>query len=314
MNPKYCWIFFTEKCNLDCEYCFYKFRDLKSTLTFEQIKTIIDSMPSNIEFVFSGGEPFAEWNLLKKSIEYIRKSKNSYILIQSNGVLINEEQVNFLKENKVNIEIGLDGLEISNIHRKGINTKIQNKILENIKILNQNFIHTTCTMTVHPSQCMNMLQNIEYLISIGLNKIEVTPAIFEKWDENSVKEFKRNYLLCLKHRKNLIGEYDIPSNTEIDYIIDAKSHILPNWCWLSLTNKKDMAIGQVFNDKIILNKDKVNSLLSHSLKGKTYREKSTILSKYVYENLGREKYFENYNEVNKFIKKINQKIIVNKTL
>ena len=75
-----------------------------------------------------------------------------------------------------------------------------------------------------------------------------------------------------------------------------------------------MAIGQVFNDKIILNKDKVNSLLSHSLKGKTYREKSTILSKYVYENLGREKYFENYNEVNKFIKKINQKIIVNKTL
>ena len=42
---RYVWMFITERCNLDCTYCFYKERDMKTTSTVEQLKGLLKDIP-----------------------------------------------------------------------------------------------------------------------------------------------------------------------------------------------------------------------------------------------------------------------------
>ena len=313
-DVKYFWMFLTEKCNLDCVYCFYKFRDLKETLSLDKLKIAIDSLPpeSKAEFVISGGEPFIEWDLVKDIMHYVKqKFPNNYRLIQTNGILVTPEKFSFLKKYDINLEFGFDGLLPSNRHRRGINTKIQQRIHQNITECVNAGIPVSCTMVVHPEESKDIIENMAYLVNIGLEKIEVTPAAFENWKDDHFKEFKKNYIrLCKSYRQHMVGDYDAPTPTYIDMVINAFGYILPNWCWLSLPDKKKFSYGKITNSQIEINQNALGMINPGRFQGLTYRERSTILSQYVYNELRIPQQFENYRKLNEFLKEINQRFIL----
>ena len=114
---KYFWIFLTEKCNLHCSYCFYKYKDNSTTIHIKDFYAIMNILPmeKDSEFVISGGEPLLEFNLVKKIIKRVRKCYPlNYILLQTNGILLNKDIIQTLRKYNVNIEIGLDGSFYSN--------------------------------------------------------------------------------------------------------------------------------------------------------------------------------------------------------
>lgn len=118
----------TEKCNLNCVYCYEKDRSEKA-ISFQAAKEIIDkemnmSDGTNlIHFDFFGGEPFIEFELLVKLVDYLLSntwSKKYTCGISTNGTLVHGKIKEWLFRNKDIISVGLsfDGnKEMQNINR-----------------------------------------------------------------------------------------------------------------------------------------------------------------------------------------------------
>jgi radical SAM protein with 4Fe4S-binding SPASM domain len=106
------YIHVTEKCNLNCIYCYVEERQKKSghVLTLEDCKKIAQDVNSNgikPRYNITGGEPMlVSW--LPEYIEFLRKSGHELILF-TNGTLFNEDNIKWYAENCNMIRISLDG-------------------------------------------------------------------------------------------------------------------------------------------------------------------------------------------------------------
>ena len=105
----------TEKCNLNCIYCYESDRSNVS-MAWDIAKEIIDREMSaddgteKVHIDFFGGEPFIEFELLKKILEYLyttKWSKKFSCGTSTNGTLVHGKIKQWLKENHHRIEVGL---------------------------------------------------------------------------------------------------------------------------------------------------------------------------------------------------------------
>ncbi|MDP2653383.1 MAG: radical SAM protein [Candidatus Omnitrophota bacterium] len=195
----YTWIYVTERCNLHCDYCFFRHmhgREISLDaveqlfLLFEREKTA----PSTL--IFSGGEAFlAKDNLFKILNEAHQRFKDTSLHIQTNGLLIDNESISRLRELGVSLEFGIDGAsETTNQHRCGLKPGSFQKLTETIKKCMDAGIKCGSTMTVHPEEVQHMEQGLGFLRQLGIPHVDVTPAAFMPWTPESVALFKENYL------------------------------------------------------------------------------------------------------------------------
>lgn len=113
----------TEQCNLRCQYCAYmskylkqknKLTDMNEHIAFKAIDILMahSTNSKDIFIDFYGGEPLLKFNLIKKCINYC-KEKYSFHLpnfqITTNGLLLNDEIINFLIKNNFYVNLSLDG-------------------------------------------------------------------------------------------------------------------------------------------------------------------------------------------------------------
>lgn len=120
----------TQSCNLACTYCYEHHKSTK-TIDFEVAKRIIDqefdrvhtSSIEEFEFDLFGGEPFLEFDLLKKITEYICSKKESTpctVFATTNGTLVHGPVQDWLKDHACCFVCGLslDGTrEMHNVNR-----------------------------------------------------------------------------------------------------------------------------------------------------------------------------------------------------
>ena len=108
----------TEKCNLNCSYCYIEAGCQKKGMMDEKTAIRIvdefiemhkdDRLPLN--YSFHGGEPLLNFEIMKKVTEYAKPYRDRLTLsIQTNGTLITDEIAEFLKENKIEVGISIDG-------------------------------------------------------------------------------------------------------------------------------------------------------------------------------------------------------------
>jgi len=86
----------TKKCNLNCDFCYHTTNeDIK--LSKEEVFQILDdTKESEIKAVrFTGGEPFLRDDL-NEILKYA-KDLGLYVILNTNGFLINENNINFMK-------------------------------------------------------------------------------------------------------------------------------------------------------------------------------------------------------------------------
>ena len=118
----------TQQCNLNCSYC-YEHHKSKQVLDFDEAKKIIDyefqrnNGIDTLEFDLFGGEPFLEFDLLKKITEYICEkdsSSNRVVFATTNGTLVHGEVQAWLREHTHCFVCGLslDGTrDMHNVNR-----------------------------------------------------------------------------------------------------------------------------------------------------------------------------------------------------
>ncbi len=125
-------------CNLKCKYCFAAQGDFggeKELMSFEVGKAAIDYLIANsgsrknLEIDFFGGEPLMNFEVVKQLIDYGRSvekdyNKNIRFTITTNGVLLNDEIIDYINENMHNVVLSLDGRkEVNDNMRPTLNDK-----------------------------------------------------------------------------------------------------------------------------------------------------------------------------------------------
>ena len=139
----------TNKCNLQCLYCYAEERsDSKKKLHPKDYLNIIDSVNNitkSAEIVFTGGEPLLATNALELA-DYAKRKGNQVHLL-TNGVLIKEANAKKISETFDLIKVSVDGSvpEIHDFHR---GTGSFAKTLRAVDILSENNAKLQVSMTV----------------------------------------------------------------------------------------------------------------------------------------------------------------------
>src|SRR3989338_1020179 len=157
----YTWIYVTERCNLHCDYCFFRHmhgREI-SLDAVEQLFLLFEreeTAPATL--IFSGGEAFlAKDNLFKILNEAHQRFKNTSLHIQTNGLLIDDESIVQLRKLNVSLEFGIDGASETTIqHRCGLKPESFKKLTEVIGKCVRAGLRCGSTMTVHPHEVEHM--------------------------------------------------------------------------------------------------------------------------------------------------------------
>ena len=125
-------------CNLNCEYCFAsqgKYHGDRALMSFEVAKQAIDFLiensgsRKNLEVDFFGGEPLMNFEVVKEITAYCRsiekeKGKNFRFTLTTNGVLLDDEVIDFANRECHNVVLSLDGRkEVHDRLRKTVNGK-----------------------------------------------------------------------------------------------------------------------------------------------------------------------------------------------
>lgn len=139
----------SSQCNLRCKYCYAaeRIESKHPHLTLEQYKQVIDelcSISSDITFTITGGEPLL--NPLWQPIAQHIKEKGCTLLLLSNGLLINEKNINFIKQHFNLVTLSLDGpTPQSHKLTRGDNFKA---VMKALKLLEEHNVEHTISMTV----------------------------------------------------------------------------------------------------------------------------------------------------------------------
>lgn len=125
-------------CNLNCEYCFAsqgKYHGDRALMSLEVGKRALDFLVensgsrTNLEVDFFGGEPLMNWEVVKDIVRYGRElekihNKKFRFTLTTNGVLLNDEVIDFANKEMHNVVLSLDGRkEIHDNLRKTVNGK-----------------------------------------------------------------------------------------------------------------------------------------------------------------------------------------------
>ena len=110
-------------CNLNCSYCFAsqgKYHGDRALMSFEVGKRALDFLMENsgtrrnLEVDFFGGEPLMTWQVVKDLVAYARsveqeKGKNFRFTLTTNGVLIDDDVIDFCNKEMSNVVLSLAG-------------------------------------------------------------------------------------------------------------------------------------------------------------------------------------------------------------
>lgn len=181
-------------CNLRCGYCFASKGDFKckrELMSLETAKKAIDFLIEksgsirNLEMDFFGGEPLMNFDVVKETVKYARSleekhGKNFRFTLTTNGLLLDDEKIDFINKEIYDVVLSLDG-------RKKINDSFRltktgkgsyDLVLPKFKKLvekrgeKQYYVRSTYT-----KKNLNFSEDIMHLYGLGFNELSSEPAL-----------------------------------------------------------------------------------------------------------------------------------------
>lgn len=115
-------------CNLRCKYCFASTGDFgkgRKLMPVETGKKAIDFLLThsgnrhNLELDFFGGEPLMNWDAVKEIVDYARSKEEEFnkkfrFTITTNGVLLDDDSIDYINKEMKNVVLSLDGRKCVN--------------------------------------------------------------------------------------------------------------------------------------------------------------------------------------------------------
>ncbi len=215
----------THDCNLRCEYCFASqgtYNGEKAFLSFETGKKAFDYLVKNsgnrknLEVDFFGGEPLMNFDVIKKLVDYGRSLEKEYnkhfrFTVTTNGVLLDEEKMDYINENMDNVVLSIDGRKETNDRmRKTINKKgSYDLIVDNYKkFISKRGSKDYFARGTYTSNNLDFSEDVKHMRELGFDKISVEPVVAKDEEKYALK---KEHVDILKKEYEKLAEYYIES-------------------------------------------------------------------------------------------------------
>lgn len=203
-------------CNLACRYCFAQegeYHGRRALMSLEVGKKALDFLVANsgkrtnLEVDFFGGEPTLNWQVVKELVRYGRSLEKEHqkkfrFTLTTNGVLLNDEIMEFANREMANVVLSIDG-------RKGINDLMRPfrggqgsydvivpKFQKFAESRNQTDYYVRGTFT-HNN--LDFAEDVLHLADLGFKQISVEPVVARPED---------NYAITEEDVERIKSEYD----------------------------------------------------------------------------------------------------------
>ncbi|QLR75376.1 anaerobic sulfatase maturase [Citrobacter freundii] len=182
----------SSRCNLDCRYCFYIDKPTQPEMDDATLETFIRqhiaAQPgSEVMFAWQGGEPtlcgidfFRRVVTLQKQYGQGKQIHNAF---QTNGILLNDEWCQFLRENGWLVGISLDGpAELHDAYRVNRSGKpTHHKVVDAIARLREHQVEFNLLVVVNSLNSQRSGQMYRYLRQLGTPFLQFIPLV--EYDE-----------------------------------------------------------------------------------------------------------------------------------
>lgn len=192
-------------CNLACKYCFAgegEYCGDRSLMSFEVGKQAFDFLIANsgtrknLEVDFFGGEPLMNFEVVKQLVAYAREqekihNKNFRFTLTTNGVLLDEEVMDFANKEMYNVVLSLDGRKETNdrmrVSRngKGSYDLIVPKFKEMVKRRGDKEYYIRGTYTHYNT---DFTKDILHMADLGFTKLAMEPVVASPDASYALKE------------------------------------------------------------------------------------------------------------------------------
>ena len=192
-------------CNLNCEYCFAsqgKYHGERAVMSFEVGKRALDFLVENsgtrhnLEVDFFGGEPLMNFDVVKELVAYARsiekeKGKNFRFTLTTNGLLIDDDVIDFANRECANVVLSLDGRkEVHDRYRvdyagNGSFDRIVPKFQKLVEARGHKNYYMRGTFT-HENP--DFLEDIKEMLDLGFSELSMEPVVTAPGDKSELTE------------------------------------------------------------------------------------------------------------------------------
>jgi len=192
-------------CNLNCSYCFAsqgKYHGERAVMSFEVGKRALDFLVENsgtrrnLEVDFFGGEPLMNFEVVKQLVAYARsiekeKGKNFRFTLTTNGVLVDDDVIEFANRECSNVVLSLDGRkEVHDRFRvdyagNGSWEKIVPKFQKFVEARGGKDYYMRGTFT-HANP--DFLRDVRVMLDLGFNELSMEPVVCPEGDPSALTE------------------------------------------------------------------------------------------------------------------------------
>ena len=190
-------------CNLNCSYCFAsqgKYHGDRAVMSFEVGKRALDFLVENsgtrrnLEVDFFGGEPLMNFGVVKQLVEYARsiekeKGKNFRFTLTTNGILVDDDVIEFSNREMSNVVLSLDGRkEVHDRFRvdyqgRGSWEQIVPKFQKFVKARGNKNYYMRGTFT-HNNP--DFLEDIKTMLDLGFTELSKEPVVCAEDDPSAL--------------------------------------------------------------------------------------------------------------------------------
>ena len=192
-------------CNLNCSYCFAsqgKYHGDRAIMSYEVGKRALDFLVENsgnrrnLEVDFFGGEPLMNFDVVKRLVAYARsiekeKGKNFRFTLTTNGVLVDDDVIEFANRECSNVVLSLDGRkEVHDRYRvdyagNGSWDKIVPKFQKFVEARGGKNYYMRGTFT-HANP--DFLEDIKVMLDLGFNELSMEPVVCAEGDPSALTD------------------------------------------------------------------------------------------------------------------------------
>ena len=192
-------------CNLACRYCFAEegeYHGRRALMSYEVGKAALDFLIANsgnrrnLEVDFFGGEPTLNFQVVKDLVAYGREqekihNKNFRFTLTTNGVLLNDDIMEFANKEMDNVVLSIDGRKEVNDYMRpfrggqGSYDVIVPKFQKFAESRNQDKYYVRGTFTHNNLDFSN---DVLHLADLGFKQISVEPVVADPSEEYALRE------------------------------------------------------------------------------------------------------------------------------
>ena len=192
-------------CNLACQYCFAEegeYHGRRALMSFETGKKALDFLIANsgnrqnLEVDFFGGEPLMNWEVVKQLVEYGRSQEETHhkkfrFTLTTNGVLLNDEIMEFCNREMSNVVLSLDGRKEVNDRmrpfRKGAGSYdlIVPKFQKFAESRNQTNYYVRGTFTRNN---LDFSEDVLHFADLGFKQMSIEPVVSDPKEPYAIRK------------------------------------------------------------------------------------------------------------------------------